>query len=114
MVRAILAGTKTQTRRIVKAASLVEFDDGGVIYVHSPRCPSYCDYACAGRTGWRPHGEPGDRLWVREAFSACRHGEKHPKCVDYRADSPGAEYKWKPSIYMPRALSRIDLEIADV
>ena len=91
MVRAILAGQKTQTRRPVW------FDDD----------PS----------GICPYGVPGDRLWVRETYA------RHPQFAEvaYRAD--GEEFedgdgftwcpKWTPSIHMPRALSRITLEITD-
>jgi hypothetical protein len=117
MVRAILAGTKTQTRRVVKpqahvirsaepdASQLWEaFDEHGKLTVHSIECP---------------YGMPGDKLWVKETFSACRNGAKHPDCIDYRADqkfTPGHddEPTWKPSIYMPRSLSRITLEVVDV
>jgi len=133
MVRALLAGTKTQTRRIIKDQGLVEFDedgDGELIHHHSPRCPGYCDYACDHRC---PYGSPGDRLWVRETWY-CDHRDclsgpyvKPPTGeIDlyYRADGeartqfeqldPPDANIWKPSIHMPRWASRITLEITDV
>lgn len=59
MVRAILEGRKTQTRRIVKGRALEWLDDSGFTpeYVSSPE------------NGLCPYGKPGDRLWVRETFS---------------------------------------------
>lgn len=113
MVQAIIDGRKTQTRRIVKPPPMLSdtvvyynellgewrwinerTDEGGAL-----RCP---------------YGGVGGVLWVREAF----HTSPHFKCL-YRADydddarppkvvAPGG---WKPSIHMPRRLSRIDLEI---
>lgn len=113
MVRAILEGRKTQTRRIAK-----EFDgkpDLDRLLARHPR-----------QKGCR-YGEPGDRLWVREAW--CHFPADAPdgmgEQVYYRAD-PGSEdfrakqvmgrngIKWRSAIYMPRSLSRITLEITDV
>jgi len=58
-----------------------------------------------------PYGQPGDRLWVREAFLVGRGG-----LPCYRADgvAPNVDDKWKPSIHMPRAYSRITLEVTGV
>ena len=87
MVMAILAGTKTQTRRVIKP---------------QPSVAQNC-----------PYGTPGDHLWVKETFWT--GGD----AVNYRADGEMPEYmrdvsRWKPSIFMPRKLSRITLEILDV
>ena len=101
MVRAILEGRKTQTRRVLRREKLYgpfAFDD--------PRIARYC-----------PYGQPGDRLWVRETWL-----QDGPRLVRYRADGPNAspqqwdcpEAVWHPSIHMPRAYSRITLEITDV
>lgn len=92
MVRAILAGQKTQTRRPVW------FDDD----------PS----------GICPYGVPGDRLWIKETHA--RHPQFAE--VAYRADGEEFEDadgftwhpKWTPSIHMPRILSRITLEITNI
>jgi len=133
MVRAILDGRKTQTRRVVKPQpnSVVTkalkdgfaafFQRGGV--VGHFRCP---------------HGKPGDRLWVRETWQGVSDDEswKHIKeCkILYKAtdEHPGFDaaqyaesrgfecpdddvsYQWQPSIHMPRWASRINLEITGV
>ena len=101
MVRAILDGRKTQTRRPVK------LDFSGRVrrarrswHLEDPNAVNAC-----------PFGAPGDRLWVRETW-AC------PQTVTYyRADEeallPRGE-KWTPSIHMPRWASRIALEVTAV
>jgi hypothetical protein len=95
MVLAILEGRKCQTRRVVK-------------HVTHPDCP-YLDLA--GMAVACPYGQPGDRLWVREAFAGGGHGQR----VVYRADEPSyPAYRWRPSIHMPRCASRITLEITGV
>lgn len=124
MVRAILAGTKTQTRRVAK-----EFrDDQAEILRRFPN-----QHGC-------PFGEVGDRLWVRETWAYATNVNEDPdwpnrphlkvdpesdyQVVIYRADgsiqwcdedgfSTERSY-WKSPIFMPRALSRITLEITDV
>ena len=100
MVRAILAGRKTQTRRpIVPQPRGTPGDGDGPV--------------------WR-FGAAGDRLWVRERFAygadlddagAARDGH-----IVYAADGGAAARlaarpAWRPSRYMPRAASRILLEI---
>ena len=122
MVRAILDGSKTQTRRIVKLKQwqgIEERHDG------SP-WPWMHDHD-RNDDKWLPcpYGEPGDRLWVREAFmhepadycwEASVSIPSRPAVTTYRADfaegSRGAG--WKPSIHMPYALSRITLEVTAV
>lgn len=111
MVRAILAGTKTQTRRVAKVFAGRD-DLNGILR----RFPN--QMGC-------PYGQPGDRLWVRETFMhepadycweasvsiPCR-----PASTVYRADFPDSVpgEGWKPSIHMPRNLSRITLEVTGV
>jgi hypothetical protein len=112
MVRAILEGRKTQTRRIVKVRPA-----GAEVVVHNGRVwkPARVDYAGFVEC---PYGQPGDRLWVRETFLLRGNGTH---CV-YRADSDlieaagfGAMYGgWKPSIFMPRKFSSITLEVTGV
>ena len=105
MVRALLAGTKTQTRRIIKPQHLAFFNQD----------------AAAMLSDWNerplPYGQPGDRLWVRETFGhfECNQHFK-PGCnVYYRADGNCLELEpWRPSIHMPRWASRITLEITSV
>lgn len=120
MVRALLDGTKTQTRRVVKlpeGTSHVHVDPGGTVFGPGP----YIIATLASGEGHPrircPYGKPGDRLWVREAFAPRYFDDGKP---GYRADWDGRaadlvrEPKWKPSIHMPRELSRITLEITDV
>lgn len=106
MVRAILEGRKTQTRRIVKARSFI-CDVEDVPFKMTEDCsqPIPC-----------PYGQPGDRLWVRESFARQWDGKyifkaDYPK--GYGADKT-ATGNWKPSIHMPREASRILLEVTAV
>lgn len=111
MVRAILDGRKTQTRRPIKwkqtrYTEIGERDDGSY-WPWSEDSENSCDY-------WHPcpFGKVGDRIYVRETFGEC--GER----LVYRADiDNGANCKvrrWTPSIHMPRWASRITLEITGV
>lgn len=113
MVRAILEGRKTQTRRVVKGKGIwsVEFKDD-----HSDDLwPGY--EGEHGEWQWMPcpYGERGDRLWVRETFF-CVTGNPGPVVCNYKADFAGDEFGglWKPSIHMPRWASRITLEVTGV
>ena len=141
MVRAILAGTKTQTRRALRGVSppcqpeydsesgLLEWFAGDEVFA-STRCP---------------YGAPGDRLVVREAWRYANWTEDGEPWIQYRADDsmrlcthtplewadrlmdtwaalsvgkaigePAADSKWRPSIHMPRWASRITLEVTGV
>jgi hypothetical protein len=119
MVRAILEGRKTQTRRIVKPCHMVmdHGEDAAGQCIDAGYIP--CFPLC-------PYGHRGDRLWVRETW-CCVHGVPssggvpHPDdFVRYRADGgPGEQVItdvrcWHPSIHMPRVYSRILLEIVAV
>jgi hypothetical protein len=115
MVRAILADIKTQTRRVVKDRYI-----DAAPPVHFFR---YLRENC-------PYGQPGDRLWVRETWRDAGRNSWHyaadgtmlPKLSDRelqamlaaRAPLTWESYTWKPSIHMPRAASRITLEITGV
>lgn len=122
MVRAILEGRKTQTRRIIKPQpASVEYWFGGQ---PSDKHKGVCSLRDSNGQGWtiecekfKPYyGKPGDeRLWVRETFlNNALQG--YPPVYFYRADSDEKpeDRKWKPSIFMPRAASRITLEITSV
>lgn len=115
MVRAILEGRKTQTRRVVKhqpiKGDVYPTKDDGIWGAQTERSvTSY--FAC-------PHGQPGDRLWVRETWGLldtqpCDGPER--ATIGYRADgdgnAPNGRYQlWRPSIFMPRWASRLTLEI---
>lgn len=152
MVRAILAGTKTQTRRVVKPQPPCGTNGA------SPMTSRTGSFECRETGSWKwlrfapmkegesngelsshaellstgrcPFGVPGDRLWVREAWSIVT-GSYVPH-LEYRADGqervwdldefppefPKADDwrpgKWRPSIHMPRWASRITLEITGV
>ncbi len=156
MVRAVLDGRKTQTRRVIK-----------------PQPTNRPEPCCYSGTGWAesnddggckcsnkpircPYGEPGDRLWVRETWMEYdvndfdgENCDEHHVSVLYRSSydpqGPGPAHvqpnavvphqvdyetldnarraihqyevfgeKWKPSIFMPRWASRINLELTDV
>lgn len=110
MVRAILSGQKTQTRRIVRLPAGCDAVREGVnIWVATCR-DSYQEYLRC------PYGVPGDRLWVRETFARSSDLVRgHVYAADphiSRFDIDGEH--WTPSIHMPRRASRIDLEIVGV
>lgn len=122
MVRAILAGTKTQTRRVLKQAvgpSLsvgIDDDAPGVaelswLYGDGP---GHEVHESVKRVPC-PYGTPGDRLWVREAWAPHPDFPGTARAV-FRADPECAHDvdRWRPSIHMPRAVSRITLEITGV
>lgn len=133
MVKAILEGRKTQTRRVLKA------ELGALYYTEN-------DSKC-------PYGKPGDRLWVRESWKIIGWNDGEPffiqykdgetksdvmlpedKCEDYwiqcseechkaglKTNDDGifiidgdVPTKWRPSIFMPREASRIILEITNI
>lgn len=120
MVRAIIAGRKTQTRRILKSqptplAGGWMYD--GKYFADDAQCRSYLFHDVYGEKG-SPYGSAyadrtGDLLWVRETWIPTTKGDR---VADYRATSEGREYAapWKPSIHMPRWASRITLRVTDV
>lgn len=132
MVRAILNGTKTQTRRVVKPQPPEGYAFSGVTTAST-------DPQQVGKWVWSlgtsgpgplhrvrcPCGIPGDRLWVRETWTEvagpCRDEDpeefrRQRVGVIYRADSPSdiLDGTWKPSIFMPRWASRLTLEVTGV
>lgn len=126
MVRSILDGRKTQTRRAVKR---IPWRTGANPDFSQARAFSNAsEFRIAGgeemTTGFRcPYGQAGDRLWVREAFDPIYGQNGSLIEVDYRAtyehghrmgDHLGFKKKWRPSIHMPRAASRITLEVTGV
>lgn len=122
MIRAILDGRKTQTRRVVSQASLdayVDYEDwcsnvsaGIPMYRQSER-----DFYLEHSRIW-----PGDRLWVRETWKPHSiYAEMKPRDIPktnvfYRADNRYApsNTRWVPGIHMPRWASRITLLVTDV
>lgn len=129
MVRALLGGRKTQTRRPIKwkqtrFTEIGEREDGSK-WPWSEDAEHACDF-------WHPcpFGAVGDRIWVRETFCTVDDTQYGGgKWVDYRATpkfeashpagwdcapNDAEALKWRPSIHMPRWASRILLEITDV
>jgi hypothetical protein len=119
MVKAILDGTKTQTRRVIKPRGV---SDDVAQWLHA--MAKGVDMPC-------PYGKPGDVLWVREAWDFRHWGEPGNPfrvMVSYGADgfqklcqSPHdwnpmiySQPRWRPSIHMPRWACRIELEIISV
>jgi hypothetical protein len=126
MIRAILEGRKTQTRRVVKPPKNVDpkhwmpekLWDGQFKALHWPAdCAESEILKC-------PYGQPGDRLWVRETWTEPTSLDPGP--TFYKADYPAcvpahfsnvpntSAIKWRPSIHMRRDQSRINLKITDV
>jgi len=122
MVKAILEGRKTQTRRIVKPQP----DENGItfmknspvldwdqIYKEEWKPFQYDTWEGESKSVFCPYGKAGDQLWVRETFGKDFFGK-----IYYKADDlfvpVGAKAKWKPSIFMPRNASRIQLEIVNI
>lgn len=128
MVRAILSGQKTQTRRVVK--NLTAYPDRWVWKINKGTTLT----ASVGETISSPYGKPGDRLWVRERFQykaahwigECGDENEWLKIKyaadgywieidDYPSDFTLPDRKGDmPSIHMPRWASRINLEITNV
>lgn len=136
MVRAILDGSKTQTRRIMRVQpdspnfgllriveSTARSDVGKYHWSESNACGNHTRsklFTC-------PFGAVGDRIWVRETFAAFDADWKFPGRPNDLRDGPwpnliysaGSEKAppkgtCRPSIHMPRWASRITLEITDV
>lgn len=117
MVRAILADTKTQTRRVVRWPVLGPSDG------RKRRVYTESDVAeINGTPQLCPYGSPGDYLWVRETWAEHETDDVQGTRTYYRADHadgeaqvrPGMFLRWTPSIHMPRNRSRITLRVASV
>ncbi|MBJ2303897.1 MULTISPECIES: hypothetical protein [unclassified Pseudomonas] len=125
MVRAILEGRKTVTRRAIKVQPRIDasgnFCVGSSNYGQDgygkPVTKHFINGCC-------PYGKPGDRLWVRETWARVGNsdpgyltfGATYPDCLppDLENIPAASEIRWKPSIHMFRRDSRILLEITDV
>ncbi len=119
MVRALLAGQKTQTRRVIKKKPALD-----AISVFGPKF-----LLLAGNVDLVGYA-PGDRLWVRETAAYINNSQfDEPSYWEYRADTNGRDLpgdwppefkddperpRWKPAIHMPRAASRLTLLVTGV
>jgi len=126
MVRALLDGTKTQTRRAFSEKTLKLFSAA----VALGEVSDFLNEMQLGKNDlgyvldFCPYGKIGDRLWVRETWSKAKSSLSNE--LFYRADGdhqPGRqitlsyvdrEGRWRPSIHMPRYVSRITIEITGV
>ncbi|GAB6036188.1 phage-like protein [Fundidesulfovibrio butyratiphilus] len=133
-VRGILNNRKTMTRRVVKFPAGFMAESVRKVDFHSIWGPDSWVFNGTGvlnnetlkgfHKGLQcPYGQPGDVLWVREAFGeATRRAEItptgdiiEPTYTAYRATDPEANVeKWRPSIHMPRWAARIFLEVQEV
>ena len=134
LVRAILEGRKTQTRRVVKRLPLRINRDANAMEIDVANIEN-------GEFAKRvpcPMGQPGDRIYVRETFvqgykvdpatgaphDCDEEGNDIPMSTWYRATDGGITWSdddgwetnvpWKPAIHMPKALARIWLEVTGV
>lgn len=116
MIRAKLAGLKTQTRRIIKPQP--EYLKAGNYNVHYWKWKEQSFANTKVFIDACPYGKVGDLLWSKETWAKfdctcyddiCRHGS-HIFKASYEDD----EQKWKPSIHMPKRISRIWDEIVDI
>jgi hypothetical protein len=143
MVRAILDGRKTQTRRIIKLPIFGRSDTPGYDWSFRDRRGLWNDYRNDRIAEVCPYGKSGDRLWVREKFGYSRqvddingservvcYAAGHPfhvtdasvdalkRCHSGNLMQPNHfvhdPIHWRPSIHMPRWASRITLEIMGI
>jgi len=116
MVRAILDGRKTMTRRVCKYQPSVSVRKAGSMWGIK-----------GGDALWHfghkivscPYGQPGDRLWVRETWmpfteQGCPVGATIYRATDHPEPDGDSPLRWNPPIFMPKSASRITLEITAV
>jgi hypothetical protein len=136
MVRAILEGRKTQTRRVMKpqVSKNAIFADYKTDLGYPASKGQFWAGFYLGKESIDPgyfkcsYGAPGDRLWVRETHRFTLAGKPKPPgyvdLIEYKADgfigeiesglAKDVSFRWRPSIHMPRSASRILLEVTDV
>ena len=124
MVRAILSGAKTQTRRVIpvlpkRGYSLHQISEDKFCFrkVHKNGDATHSDV-------FRRPCDVGDLLWVRETYRPIVGQLGALISVDYKADPPeewerlgdvvGTPVKWRPAIHMPREMSRLVLKVTAI
>ncbi|WP_396586426.1 hypothetical protein [Bermanella sp. R86510] len=127
MVRALLSGCKTQTRRPVKPQPPSDYEWHGWMIESSNRkhegCASWKSKNLETHYA-KPPCKPNDLIWVRETF---RLFNRYDECgceapcecpshnePRYRASHNNCDSKWKPSIHMPQSASRLTLRVLQV
>ncbi len=126
MVRAILEGQKTETRRVIKPQPYIDQECGslppgkywfwrtktnvwgGFEWTENQLENEISEYIKC------PYGQIRDRLWVKETICIYPDGNGNPVCVYKATDKKPDTDLWTPSIYMPRTASRITLEITEI
>lgn len=121
MVRAILQGRKTQTRRLLKPKYRPEEDSFQIItnadsgrFIRVEYCDEYDN-----ETRWMPQPcEVGDILWVRETHfkdaGRYMYFANYAKDEKFYRDGQEVKIRWVPSIHMPKEAARIFLRVKDV
>ena len=111
MVRAILDGHKTVTRRVVKPQPMGYFEvNDNPVFLY--------DFDPIAERLYSPY-QPGDILYVRETWQKTysNDGTTHPTNFKYEykvSDEQRTVYRWKPSIHMPKEAARIWLNVTNV
>ena len=126
MVKAILEGRKTQTRRTkgLEVPKDLVFDEIKFYYRSWPKRP-LCfmkSIIAKGKEYFQiiaqfkcPYGKPGDLLWVKETWSKVTDAsKKEDNRIHFKASTGKNNFTWKPSIHMPKEASRIWLMIEDI
>lgn len=119
MVRALLAGQKTQTRRVVKGLTPDHQYNGFLHILNDKKMSGEAWFSLRPHKALNtsnlyvkcPYGMVGDRLWVRETYA---HLITDQCPWRYKATDDTTVYDWKSSMFMPRAASRIELEITGI
>lgn len=121
MVKAILAGSKTQTRRTRGLEDINGLPDSYKLTGTNIYNDTLFAYFRDNITGWLdeikcPFGIPGDELWVKETYMIVTGFPTNK--IYYKADDPDLrlypEGKWKSSLFMKREYSRIQLKIKSI
>ncbi len=124
MIRALLNGSKTQTRRVFKSERMT-WDANGRYTTHAMRGGELLETGSGpfNPSSWLhycPFGQPGDQLWVREAWTTHACFDKIPprdlttRSIHYQADGKIETGKHRAGFHMPRWASRILLEVTTV
>lgn len=111
MVRAILNGNKTMTRRLIKPQPSKDLDK----YYKKDECRDWLSSFIRNNS----YGKIGDELWVKETLRKIQlHNERIGVEYDAGGFKYGISWKWKnsvlPSIFMPKKACRLFLEITDI
>jgi len=115
MVQSVLNGSKTQTRRLFKVNNQIITAKEENVFFDVEMGEAV--YSSVGGQSWYkcPYGQVGDILWVRESFYEPMFEGLNGKYY-YKADleKQGWDFKWKPSLFMPKDACRLFLEITDI